>query len=60
MSFLSEQQNNLKFGEATFDILSDFLTNINNKNKLNLESLSANSGDFKKQRLVGKYNINLF
>lgn len=57
MSLSSEREKNLKFGEVTFDILSDFLTNINNINKLNLESLSANSGDFKNQRLVGKYTL---
>ncbi|XP_062383019.1 cyclin N-terminal domain-containing protein 1 isoform X2 [Sardina pilchardus] len=51
-SFSSEHQRNLKFGEATFEILSDFLTNINNKNRLNLESLSANCGHFKKKELV--------
>ncbi|XP_031416552.1 cyclin N-terminal domain-containing protein 1 [Clupea harengus] len=51
-SFSSEHQKNLKFGEATFDVLSDFLTSINNKNKLNLENLSDNCGNFKNRKVV--------
>ncbi|XP_046888702.1 cyclin N-terminal domain-containing protein 1 isoform X2 [Hypomesus transpacificus] len=41
----------LKFGEA-FEILPDFLINLNNRNKEKLNNLSQYSGDFKDKRLI--------
>ncbi|XP_062331552.1 cyclin N-terminal domain-containing protein 1 isoform X1 [Osmerus eperlanus] len=41
----------LKFGEA-FEILPDFLINLNNRNKEKLNNLSKYSGDFKDKRLI--------
>ena len=43
----------LKFGEA-FEILPDFLINLNNRNKEKLNNLSKYSGDFKDKRLIGE------
>nr|XP_040032472.1 cyclin N-terminal domain-containing protein 1 [Gasterosteus aculeatus aculeatus] len=42
----------LKFGEASSDLLTAFLVNLNNKNKDNLNSLSKCSGEFKDKRLM--------
>ncbi|XP_059181084.1 cyclin N-terminal domain-containing protein 1 [Centropristis striata] len=42
----------LKFREASFDLLTDFLVNLNKRNKENLNSLSKCSGDFKNKRLM--------
>ncbi|XP_067101580.1 cyclin N-terminal domain-containing protein 1 [Osmerus mordax] len=49
----SRQDHNkmLKFGEA-FEILPDFLINLNNRNKEKLNNLSKYSGDFKDKRLI--------
>ncbi|XP_061788120.1 cyclin N-terminal domain-containing protein 1 [Nerophis lumbriciformis] len=40
-----------KFGHASFEVLTDFLTNLNEKNKDNLNSLSTCCGVFKDKRL---------
>ncbi|XP_054656256.1 cyclin N-terminal domain-containing protein 1 isoform X2 [Dunckerocampus dactyliophorus] len=40
-----------RFGQASFDMLTDFLTNLNEKNKDNINSLSTCSGVFKDKRL---------
>jgi hypothetical protein len=53
--FLPSQSKNLKFGEASFEILSDFLINLNIRNKDKLSNLSRYSGDFKDKRLIGKF-----
>ncbi|KAI4871584.1 hypothetical protein NFI96_033668, partial [Prochilodus magdalenae] len=45
-------QQHLRFGETSFDILSDFLTNLNNKNKSNLENVSSNCGNFKVKKVI--------
>ncbi|XP_029312132.1 cyclin N-terminal domain-containing protein 1 [Cottoperca gobio] len=42
----------LKFREAPFDLLTDFLVNLNKRNKNNLKSLSKCSGNFKDKRLI--------
>ncbi|KAG8008753.1 Cyclin N-terminal domain-containing protein 1 [Nibea albiflora] len=42
----------LKFGEASVELLTDFLVNLNKRNKDNLNSLSQCSGNFKDERLV--------
>ncbi|XP_056222233.1 cyclin N-terminal domain-containing protein 1 isoform X1 [Seriola aureovittata] len=41
-----------KFGEVSFDLLTDFLVNLNKRNKDNLNHLSKCSGTFKDKRLV--------
>ncbi|KAK2820643.1 hypothetical protein Q5P01_023602 [Channa striata] len=43
---------NLKFREASFDLLTDFLININKNNKDNINSVSNCSGKFKEKRLM--------
>ncbi|XP_054454992.1 cyclin N-terminal domain-containing protein 1 [Anoplopoma fimbria] len=51
--FFSQSQSlKLKFGEASFDFLTDFLVNLNKRNKENLNSLSKCSGEFKDKRLM--------
>ncbi|KAK6301648.1 cyclin N-terminal domain-containing protein 1 [Coregonus clupeaformis] len=50
--FSPSQSKNLKFGEASFEILSDFLNNLNIRNKDKLSNLSSYSGDFKDKRLI--------
>ncbi|RVE59950.1 hypothetical protein OJAV_G00192780 [Oryzias javanicus] len=45
-------QFSLKFGQASFDLLSDFLINLNQKNKDNIGSLSKCCGSFKQKRLL--------
>ncbi|KAL0983795.1 hypothetical protein UPYG_G00132900 [Umbra pygmaea] len=42
----------LKFGVASFDILSDFLIHLNIRNKDKLSNLSKYSGSFKDKRLI--------
>ncbi|XP_036397178.1 cyclin N-terminal domain-containing protein 1 [Megalops cyprinoides] len=51
-SSLSREHQNLKFGEAPFNILREFLTNLNDTNIHNLKNLSAFCGNFKDRRLV--------
>uniref|UniRef100_A0A8C9WT31 Cyclin N-terminal domain containing 1 n=1 Tax=Sander lucioperca TaxID=283035 RepID=A0A8C9WT31_SANLU len=41
-----------KFREASFDLLTDCLVNLNKRNKDNLNSLSKCSGNFKDKRLM--------
>ncbi|XP_017550608.1 cyclin N-terminal domain-containing protein 1 isoform X2 [Pygocentrus nattereri] len=50
--FSPSGQRSLRFGEASVDVLSDFLTNLDNKNKRNLERLSAFCGRFKVRKVV--------
>ncbi|XP_072522836.1 cyclin N-terminal domain-containing protein 1 [Salminus brasiliensis] len=42
----------LRFGEALSELLSDFLSNLNNTNKTNLEALSSFCGDFKDGKVM--------
>ncbi|XP_071319252.1 cyclin N-terminal domain-containing protein 1 isoform X2 [Trachinotus anak] len=42
----------VKFGEASFDLLTDFLINLNKRNKDNLNSLSKCNGNFKDKKLA--------
>ncbi|KAK9530096.1 hypothetical protein VZT92_011625 [Zoarces viviparus] len=46
------QSLSFKFREASFDLLSDFLVNLNDRNKDNLNSLAKCSGVFKDKRLM--------
>ncbi|XP_063076795.1 cyclin N-terminal domain-containing protein 1 [Engraulis encrasicolus] len=48
----SSEQPNIHFREVTFDILSDFLSNIHTQNILNVRTLSDNCGDFKTPGVV--------
>ncbi|KAF3704185.1 Cyclin N-terminal domain-containing protein 1 [Channa argus] len=43
---------NVKFREASVDLLKDFLVNLNKTNKDNIKSLSKCSGNFKEKRLT--------
>ncbi|XP_029933615.1 cyclin N-terminal domain-containing protein 1 [Myripristis murdjan] len=54
MGFLSypRQSKNLKFRQTSFELLSDFLINLNKSNKEKLDSLSKCSGVFKDKRLL--------
>ncbi|XP_024141569.1 cyclin N-terminal domain-containing protein 1 isoform X2 [Oryzias melastigma] len=52
LSSRERDQFSLKFGQASFDLLSDFLVNFNQKNKENLNSLSKCCGSFKQKRLL--------
>lgn len=52
--FPPSQRIHLKFREAPSDLLTDFLINLNKRNKDHLTSLSQCSGNFKDQRLTGK------
>ncbi|XP_028332652.1 cyclin N-terminal domain-containing protein 1 [Gouania willdenowi] len=52
-SFISASNgNNLKFGEASLEQLTDFLFNLNQRNKENLRNLPKNSGDFKTSAII--------
>ncbi|XP_051273221.1 cyclin N-terminal domain-containing protein 1 [Dicentrarchus labrax] len=50
--FLYSPSRSFKFREASFDLLTDFLINLNKRNKDNLNDLSKCSGSFKDKRLV--------
>ncbi|XP_049915779.1 cyclin N-terminal domain-containing protein 1 [Epinephelus moara] len=51
--FCSPSENtSFKFREISFDLLTDFLVNLNKRNKDNLNSLSKCSGSFKDRRLT--------
>ncbi|KAM6963494.1 cyclin N-terminal domain-containing protein 1 [Tautogolabrus adspersus] len=52
--FLSSPRHKIsyKFREASFDLLTDFLINLNKRNKDNIQSLSECSGTFKKKKLM--------
>ncbi|XP_018537469.1 cyclin N-terminal domain-containing protein 1-like [Lates calcarifer] len=51
--FCSPSQSiSFKFREASFDLLADFLINLNKSNKDNLNNLSKCSGSFKDKRLI--------
>ncbi|XP_070847198.1 cyclin N-terminal domain-containing protein 1 [Chaetodon trifascialis] len=41
-----------RFGEASFDLLTDFLINLNKRNKDNLNGLSKCTGNFKDKKLM--------
>ncbi|XP_068080793.2 cyclin N-terminal domain-containing protein 1 isoform X1 [Danio rerio] len=51
-SFPTRDQRNLSFGEVSLDILTDILSNLNNKNKSNLEKVSNMCGCLKERRIV--------
>lgn len=53
--YLCSSSDSLKFREASYDLLSDFLTNLNETNKLKLDSLANYGGNFKDKRLTGEY-----
>lgn len=53
--YLCSPSHSLKFREASYELLSDFLTDLNETNKLKLGSLSKFSGIFKDKRLMGEY-----
>ncbi|XP_071379079.1 cyclin N-terminal domain-containing protein 1 [Centroberyx affinis] len=48
----SRQSTSFKFREASFELLSDFLINLNKRNKDKLNGLSKCSGDFKDKKLI--------
>ncbi|KAM9336936.1 cyclin N-terminal domain-containing protein 1 [Symphorus nematophorus] len=50
--FSPKQRISFKFREASFDLLSDFLINLNKRNKDKLNSLSQCSRSFKDKRLM--------
>lgn len=50
------RQRTVRFGETSFELLSDFLSNINNQNKSNLENVSSVSGSFKARSVAGESN----
>ncbi|KAF7666206.1 hypothetical protein LDENG_00115880 [Lucifuga dentata] len=50
--FSPNRSKTVKFREASFDILSDFLVNLNKRNKYKLNNLSKCSGQFKDTRLI--------
>lgn len=49
-------QRNIRFGEASFELLSDFLSTLSNQNKTSLENVSSVCGNFKDRRVVGGLN----
>lgn len=51
------RQSSIRFGEASFELLSDFLSTLNNQNKSNLENVSGVCGNFKNKRVVGGSNF---
>ncbi|XP_060795441.1 cyclin N-terminal domain-containing protein 1 [Neoarius graeffei] len=51
-SFSLKRQRNIRFGEASFELLSDFLSSLNNQNKSHLENVSSVCGNFKDRRVV--------
>nr|XP_020486459.1 cyclin N-terminal domain-containing protein 1 [Labrus bergylta] len=52
--FLSSPRDKIssKFGEASSELLSDFLINLNKRNKDNIKSLEKCSGTFKEKKLM--------
>lgn len=48
------QKVNMKFREASYDVLSDFLTNLNKINKCKLRNVTKYNGNFRDARLTGK------
>uniref|UniRef100_A0A3Q4GFY1 Cyclin N-terminal domain containing 1 n=1 Tax=Neolamprologus brichardi TaxID=32507 RepID=A0A3Q4GFY1_NEOBR len=56
--FLSPSKSNtagVKFGEASFDLLTDFLVNLDKRNKDDLPSSTKYCGNFKNKRVIGEY-----
>ncbi|KAF4085438.1 hypothetical protein AMELA_G00117900 [Ameiurus melas] len=47
-----DHQRNIRFGEASSELLSDFLSTLSNQNKSNLENVSSGCGSFKGSRVV--------
>lgn len=45
---------NMKFREASYDVLSDFLTNLNKINKIKLRNLTKYDRNIRNERLTGK------
>lgn len=52
-SSLLSRQRNMRFGEASFELLSDFLNTLNNQNKSNVKNVSCVCGKFKDRRVAG-------
>lgn len=48
------QRMSFKFREVSFELLTDFLVNLNTRNKDHLSGLSKGSGEFKEKRLMGR------
>lgn len=44
----------VRFGEASHDLLTDFLTHLNTQNKEKLDTLPDCCGSFKDRRLMGE------
>lgn len=44
----------MKFREASYDLLSDFLTNLNKINKFKLRKVTKYNRNFRDARLTGK------
>lgn len=44
----------MKFREASYDVLSDFLTNLNKINKIKLRNLTKCDRNIRNERLTGK------
>lgn len=56
--FFSPSKSNaagVKFGKASFDLLTDFLVNLDKRNKDNLPSSTKYCGNFKNKRVIGEY-----
>lgn len=45
---------NVRFGEASHDLLTDLLTHLNTQNKEKLKTLPDCCGSFKARRVVGE------
>ncbi|XP_056101768.1 cyclin N-terminal domain-containing protein 1 [Rhinichthys klamathensis goyatoka] len=52
MSSPTKEQRNLRFGLVSFDILTDILSNLNKRNKSNLENVPDLCGCLKERRIV--------
>jgi len=50
----TKEQRNLRFGLVSFDILTDILSNLNKRNKSNLENVPEYCGYLKERRIVGE------
>lgn len=54
VSLPTREQRNLRFGLVSLDILTDILSNLNKRNKSNLENVSDLCGCLKERRIVGE------
>lgn len=50
----TKEQRNLRFGLVSLDILTDILSNLNKRNKSNLENVPDLCGCLKERRIVGE------